>query len=234
MDRVSIIIPTYDEAGNIERMLTTILDTVPQASVLVVDDNSPDGTGDIVRRIAATTDRVELYARPGKLGLGTAYIEGFQHVLKNPEVQGIFGMDADFSHDPSYLPAMIAKLDEVDVAIGSRYMQGISVVNWPLHRLALSYFANRYARAVTGLPASDCTSGFCGYRRHVLETIDFEGIRLRGYSFLIALKYRAVRAGFRLGEVPIIFYERRDGQTKMSRAIMLEAALGVWKLRLWG
>ncbi len=234
MDRFAVVIPTYNEAGNIERMVTAVRAVVPQANVLVVDDNSPDGTGDIVRRLAEADDRVALYPRAGKLGLGTAYIEGFRHVLQDPAIEAVIGMDADFSHDPSFLPAMVAKLDEVDLVVGSRYMQGISVVNWPLHRLALSYFANRYARAVTGLRISDCTSGFCGYRRTVLETIDYASIALRGYAFLIGMKYRAQRAGFRLGECPIIFYERRDGQTKMSRAIMLEAATAVWKLRLWG
>jgi len=234
MQRVSVVIPTYNEVGNIERLTRQILDTVPGATVLVVDDNSPDGTADVVRKIARETDRVTLYPRPGKLGLGTAYIEGFQHVLKDPSIDAVIGMDADFSHDPAFLPALVDKLDEADVVIGSRYLQGISVVNWPLHRLALSFFANRYARAVTGLRVTDCTSGFCGYRRAVLEQIDFQGIALRGYAFLIGMKYRAQRAGFRLAEVPIIFYERRDGQTKMSRAIMMEAALAVWKLRLFG
>lgn len=234
MDRVAVVIPTYNEAGNIERLVTTVRATVPEARVLVVDDNSPDGTGDIVRRLVEADPQVELYARAGKLGLGTAYIEGFQHVLQDATIEAVFGMDADFSHDPSFLPSMVEKLGEVDLVVGSRYLRGISVVNWPLHRLALSFFANRYARAVTGLRVTDCTSGFVGYRRAVLETIDFANITLRGYAFLIAMKYQAQRAGFRLGEVPIIFYERTDGQTKMSRAIMLEAAIAVWKLRLLG
>jgi len=235
MPRAAIIIPTYDEALNIERMVRTIWEVTSDTKVLVVDDNSPDGTGEIVRQLEIEcSERVELYPRPGKLGLGTAYIEGFTHLLKDPAIECILGMDADFSHDPAYLPAMIEKLETADVAIGSRYLQGISVVNWPLRRLALSYFANRYARAVTGLGVTDCTSGFVGYRRKVLETIDYQSIRLRGYSFLIAMKYKAKKAGFTLGEVPIIFYERRDGQTKMSRAIMIEAATAVWKLRLLG
>lgn len=234
MPRVAIIVPTYNEADNIEPLCRAVLDAVPDAGILVVDDNSPDGTADIVRRLEAETGRVELYARAGKLGLGTAYIEGFRHVLAQPEVELVCGMDADFSHDPSFLPAMVAKLDEADVVVGSRYLHGISVVNWPLHRLALSYFANRYARAVTGLRITDCTSGFCGYRRPVLERVDYAGITARGYAFLIALKLKAQRAGFRLAEVPIIFYERRDGATKMSRAIMFEAAWMVWKLRFGG
>lgn len=226
------VIPTYNEADNIERLIREVMDAVEGMRVLVVDDNSPDGTSEIVRKISDKNPDVLLETRPGKLGLGTAYVHGFKRALAMPDVDCIFGMDADFSHSPQYLPDFLAALEEYDVVVGSRYLEGISVVNWPIRRLFISYFANNYARFITGLPIRDCTSGFCCYRREVLEKIDLDSVRAKGYSFLVEMKYRAYKLGFKIGEVPIIFFERRSGQTKMSRFDIIEAIFTVWKLRL--
>ena len=226
------VIPTYNEADNIERLIREVLDAVEGMRVLVVDDNSPDGTSEIVREISENNPDVLLETRPGKLGLGTAYVHGFKRALAMPDVDCIFGMDADFSHSPEYLPDFLEALDEYDVVVGSRYLEGISVVNWPIRRLFISYFANNYARFITGLPVRDCTSGFCCYRREVLEKIDLDSVHAKGYSFLVEMKYRANKLGFKLGEVPIIFFERRSGQTKMSKFDIIEAIFTVWKLRL--
>lgn len=227
-----VVIPTYNEADNIARLIEEVTGAVEGMRVLVVDDNSPDGTSDIVKGISEKNHNVLLETRPGKLGLGTAYVHGFKRALAIPEVDCILGMDADFSHSPQYLPDFIEALKEYDVVVGSRYLDGISVVNWPIRRLFISFFANNYARFITGLPIRDCTSGFCCYSRRVLETIKLDAVRTRGYSFLVEMKYRAYKLGFRVGEVPIIFFERRSGQTKMSKFDILEAIINVWKLRL--
>jgi dolichol-phosphate mannosyltransferase len=227
-----VIIPTYNEADNIERLIAEVLRCLEGARVLVVDDNSPDGTSALVRRIADGNSHVLLETRPGKLGLGTAYIHGFNRALALCEVDCVIGMDADFSHSPEYLPALVKGLKDFDVVVGSRYLNGISVVNWPIHRLFISFFANNYARTITRLPIHDCTSGFCCYKRQVLERINLDAVRTRGYSFLVEMKYRAHTLGFTIGEVPIIFFERRSGMTKMSKRDMFEAMLTVWKLRL--
>lgn len=226
------VIPTYNEADNIERLIKEVTDAVEGMRVLVVDDNSPDGTSEIVRRISENNPNVLLETRPGKLGLGTAYVHGFKRALSIPDVDCIFGMDADFSHSPQYLPDFIEALEENDVVVGSRYMEGISVVNWPIRRLFISFLANNYARVITGLPIRDCTSGFCCYKREALEKINLDAVRARGYSFLVEIKYRAHELGFKIGEVPIIFFERRSGQTKMSKFDIIEAMYTVWKLRL--
>ena len=227
-----VVIPTYNEADNIERLIEEVTGAVDGMRVLVVDDNSPDGTSDIVRGISEKNSNVLLETRPGKLGLGTAYVHGFKRALSISDVDCIFGMDADFSHSPRYLPDFIKALEENDVVVGSRYIDGISVVNWPIRRLFISFFANNYARLITGLPIRDCTSGFCCYRRSVLEKINLDAVRAKGYSFLVEMKYRAYKLGFKVGEVPIIFFERRSGQTKMSKFDIIEAIINVWKLRL--
>ena len=227
-----VVIPTYNEAENIERLIKEVTQAVDGIRVLVVDDNSPDGTGEIVRKICEKTPNVLLETRPGKLGLGTAYVHGFKCALSIPDVDCIFGMDADFSHSPQYLPDFIEATEKNDLIVGSRYLDGISVVNWPIRRLILSFLANTYARVITGLPLRDCTSGFCCYKREVLERINLDAVRARGYSFLVEIKFRAHRLGFKVGEVPIIFFERRSGQTKMSKTDIIEAVFMVWKLRL--
>lgn len=230
--RPLVVIPTYNEADNIERLIEEVTQAVEGMRVMVVDDNSPDGTGAIVRKIAEKNPNVLLETRPGKLGLGTAYIHGFKRALSIPDVDCIFGMDADFSHSPQYLPDFIEATEKHDMVVGSRYLEGISVVNWPIRRLIISFLANTYARIITGLPVRDCTSGFCCYKREVLERINLDAVHARGYSFLVEMKYRAHKLGFRIGEVPIIFFERRSGQTKMSRFDIIEAIFTVWRLRL--
>lgn len=227
-----VVIPTYNEAENIERLIEEVTGAVEGMRVLVVDDNSPDGTGDIVRKVGERNPNVLLESRPGKLGLGTAYVHGFKRALSMPGVDCIFGMDADFSHSPQYLPDFLNALGKYDVVVGSRYLDGISVVNWPIRRLFISFFANNYARFITGLPIRDCTSGFCCYKREVLERINLDAVRARGYSFLVEMKFRVHQLGFSIGEVPIIFFERRSGKTKMSKFDILEAIFTVWKLRL--
>lgn len=227
-----VIVPTYNEAENIERLIREILTSVEGMRVLIVDDNSPDGTSAIVANMAKNTPNVLLETRPRKMGLGTAYIHGFKKALSLSDVDCIIGMDADFSHSPQYLPNLLSAMDEYDLVVGSRYMNGISVVNWPIRRLFISFFANNYARMITGLPIRDCTSGFCCYKREVLERINLDRVRAHGYSFLVEMKYRAHRLGFRIGEVPIIFFERRSGQTKMSKLDIIEAVFTVWRLRL--
>ncbi len=229
--RPLVIIPTYNEAENIEKLIREILETVEGIRVLVVDDNSPDGTSALVQKMANQNPGVLLETRPRKLGLGTAYIQGFRKALSLPDVDCVFGMDADFSHSPQYLPDFLEALERYDVVVGSRYLNGISVVNWPIQRLFISFFANNYARFITGLPVHDCTSGFCCYKRQVLEHIDLDKVRTRGYSFLVEMKYRAHSLGFSIGEVPIIFFERRSGKTKMSRRDIIEAVFTVWRLR---
>ncbi len=231
-NRPLVVIPTYNEADNVERLIEEVTQAVEGIRVMIVDDNSPDGTSEIVRKIAEKNPDVLLETRPGKLGLGTAYVHGFKRALSIPDVDCVFGMDADFSHSPEYLPDFIEAMKENDLVVGSRYLEGISVVNWPIRRLIISYFANTYARVITGLPLRDCTSGFCCYKREVLERINLDAVRARGYSFLVEMKYRAHKLGFRIGEVPIIFFERRSGQTKMSKFDILEAVFTVWKLRL--
>jgi dolichol-phosphate mannosyltransferase len=228
-----VINPTYNEAGNIPRLIPEILaqsNSDVNFSVLVVDDHSPDGTADEVRKM--NSPRVHLIERPGKMGLGTAYIDGIKYALEN-HFDLIIKMDADLSHSPSVLPEFVKKIREgFDVVIGSRYIEGISITNWPLYRLALSSAANYYARLVTGLPVRDATAGFICYRAEVLRQLDLDRIQSRGYSFLIEMKFLCARKGFRLVEIPIIFVERRAGKSKLSYAVAWEACWRVWKLRL--
>jgi dolichol-phosphate mannosyltransferase len=226
-----VVIPTYNERDNLERLARLILSQDASISLLVVDDNSPDGTGALADRLAAETGRVSVLHRAGKLGLGSAYREGFKLALAMG-ADLVVQMDADFSHDPAILPVFFQKMQECDLVIGSRYLNGISVVNWPLRRLMLSYFASFYTRVITGLSISDCTSGFKCFSRSALEAIDLDRIRSDGYSFQIEMNYRCVELGFRVAEVPIIFIDRHAGTSKMSKRIVREAVLMVWKLKL--
>jgi dolichol-phosphate mannosyltransferase len=226
-----VVIPTYNERDNIERLVAEILAQHAGIEVLVVDDKSPDGTGDLVEHMVGKNHRVHILHRAGKLGLGSAYREGFRIAL-DKGAKYIVEMDADFSHDPAMLPIFFDKMKEFDLVIGSRYLNGVSVVNWPLRRLMLSYFANVYTRAITGLTISDCTGGFKCFRREVLETIDLGRIKSDGYSFQIEMNYRCVENGFRVGEIPIIFIDRHAGSSKMSKKIVREAVFIVWKLKI--
>ncbi len=230
-----VVIPTYNEVQNIDAVLSKVLEH-KNVDILVVDDSSQDGTSEKVKRWTEITERVNLIIRPSKLGLGTAYITGFRWGLDR-DYEYFFEMDADLSHDPKEIPSFIKKIDEgYDLVIGSRYMRGtISVVGWDFKRLLLSKFANRYATAILGLKwLSDVTSGYRCYRREVIESIDLDKIKSNGYAFQIEMVYRAYKKGFKIGEIPIIFYERNSGSSKMSRKIALEAALMVWRLRFGG
>lgn len=229
--RVFVVIPTYNERDNVGRLVEDVLAQHEGVEVLIVDDSSPDGTGELVDRIAAGNRRVHVIHRPGKMGLGSAYRDGFRAAL----VAGadlIVEMDADFSHDPAMIPQFIEMMGDHDVVVGSRYLNGISVVNWPLRRLMLSYFANVYTRVITGLRIQDCTSGFKCFRRCVIESIDLDRIKSDGYSFQIEMNYRCVEKGYRVGEIPIIFIDRRSGSSKMSKKIVREAVVMVWKLKI--
>jgi dolichol-phosphate mannosyltransferase len=232
-DRVLVIVPTYNERFNIARLIPAVLAQDPSLEVLVVDDGSPDGTGAIVDAITATNPRVHVIHREGKLGLGTAYIAGFRWALER-KYDLIFEMDADFSHDPERLPEFLEAIKEADLVLGSRYQDGhVNVVNWPMSRLFLSYAANVYARFVTGLPIFDTTGGFKCFRRNVLESIDLNSVKSNGYAFQIEMSFRVWKRGFRLFEIPIIFVDRTEGVSKMSKKIVREAVWMVWRLRWW-
>ncbi|MEO0246680.1 MAG: polyprenol monophosphomannose synthase [candidate division WOR-3 bacterium] len=231
MKKVLVIIPTYNERDNIKEIIQAVLSKGNNIEILVVDDNSPDGTSEVVKEIKSDNPRVHLIERPSKLGLGTAYVEGFKFALKN-NYDLIIEMDADFSHNPDDLPRLIAESENADLVIGSRYTNGISVVNWPLQRLLLSYFANLYARIVTGVPVRDLTAGFKCFKREVLEKIDLGRIHSDGYAFQIEMNFYAYELGFKIKEIPIIFIERRSGVSKMSNRIIKEAFFLVLLLRL--
>jgi dolichol-phosphate mannosyltransferase len=232
-DRALVIVPTYNERFNIARLIPAILAQDPSLEILVVDDGSPDGTGDIVDGIAANNARVHVMHRAAKLGLGTAYIAGFRWALER-KYDLVFEMDADFSHNPERLPEFLEAIRESDVVLGSRYQNGhVNVVNWPMSRLFLSYAANIYARFVTGLPIFDTTGGFKCFRRNVLESIDLNSVKSNGYAFQIEMSYRAWKQGFQLFEIPIIFVDRTEGESKMSKKIVREAIWMVWRLRWW-
>ena len=232
-DRALVIVPTYNERFNIARLIPAVLAQDPSLEMLVVDDASPDGTGGVVDAIAANNERVHIIHREGKLGLGTAYIAGFRWALDR-KYDLIFEMDADFSHNPERLPEFLECVKTADVVLGSRYQGGrVNVVNWPMSRLFLSYAANIYARAVTGLPVSDTTGGFKCFRRNVLESIDLNSVKSNGYAFQIEMSFRAWKRGFRLEEIPIIFVDRTEGESKMSKKIVREAVWMVWRLRWW-
>ncbi len=229
--KITVVIPTYNERQNIESLVKIILAQDERIHVLIVDDNSPDGTGEVADHLAAATERVKVIHRTGKLGLGSAYREGFQVALDN-DSDYIIEMDADFSHDPAMLPVFIENMSRHDLVIGSRYLNGVSVVNWPIRRLILSYFASVYTRMITGLHLSDCTGGFKCFSRKVLESIDIASIKSDGYSFQIEMNFRCFEKGFNIGEIPIIFVDRHAGTSKMSKQIVREAVFMVWKLKL--
>lgn len=229
-----VVIPTYNEAHNISRLIDRLLELSDSIELLFVDDGSPDGTASIIKKKVKTNpNRIHLIEREKKLGLGTAYVTGFKYALER-DYNYICEMDADFSHNPEDLPRLVetVRSGEADVAIGSRYSKGISIVNWPLSRLILSYCANVYARTITGLPVKDTTAGFKCIHRKVLETIDLDKINSNGYAFQIEIHFRAWKAGFKLKEVSIIFREREEGVSKMSKSIVREAVWRVWALKL--
>jgi dolichol-phosphate mannosyltransferase len=231
-ERFLVVLPTYNESRNLSQIVPVILSQDVRIEVLVVDDNSPDGTGQIADVLAGGIARVHVLHRSQKEGLGRAYLAGFTWGLEHG-FDVLFEMDADFSHDPRFLTDLIAALDGgADLAIGSRYKEGVNVINWPMSRLVLSSGANIYARVVTGLPLTDSTGGFKAFRRKVLEAIPFDRVRSNGYSFQIEMSYRAWKKGFRLVEVPIIFTDRVEGQSKMNKRIVREAIWMVWWLRI--
>lgn len=226
-----MVIPTYNESMNLPTILPEVLRQDPRLEILVVDDNSPDGTGQMAEEMAAREPRVHVLHRPGKQGLGTAYLAGFRWALER-SYELVFEMDADFSHDPAHLKEFLRASEDADLVLGSRYLGGrVTVVNWPMGRLLLSYFANVYARQVTGLAIWDLTGGFKCFRRRVLEAIDLSSVRSNGYAFQIEMTFRAWRKKFRLKEIPITFVDRTEGQSKMNKAIVREAVWVVPRLR---
>lgn len=227
---VAIVLATYNEAINLEKLIPVIRERVPDANVIIVDDNSPDGSPAILERLAAADAHVIPLIRPGKQGYGSAVFAGFRRALELG-ADRIATLDADFSHDPNDLPVLLAALDNADVIIGSRYYRGVRVLNWHVSRLLLSLFANRYVRTILGLPAQDCTSGFRAYRRPAIEALMNTRIGSQGYSFLVEILYALHRMHFHIGEVPIIYSERREGQSKMSNRVIREAILRPWLLR---
>lgn len=231
MERAIVVIPTYNERENIGRLIEALRRVLPSLDVLVVDDHSPDGTAELVRSMARDDTRIHLLEREGKLGLGTAYCAGFRWALERG-YHIICQMDADFSHNPEDLPRLIAALEHADVAIGSRYISGVNVINWPMRRLLLSYAANVYTRIVTGMPIRDATGGFKAFRAELLRRIDLSAIASNGYAFQIEMNFRAWKLGARIEELSIIFIDRTNGVSKMSRSIIYEAAWIVWKLKL--
>ncbi|UCF40827.1 MAG: polyprenol monophosphomannose synthase [Gemmatimonadota bacterium] len=231
-ERALVIVPTFNEAQNLPRIVPEILAQDERLEVLVIDDNSPDGTGKLADEMAAEDGRVHVLHREGKLGLGTAYLTGFRWALER-DYEYVFEMDADHSHDPKHLTQFLDAAQRADLVLGSRYLEGrVTVVNWPMTRLLLSYFANIYAKVVTGHRIYDATGGFKCFRRKVLEAIDLNAVHSNGYSFQIEMSFRAWRGGFRIVEIPIVFVDRVEGTSKMSGAIVREAIWMVWRLRL--
>ncbi len=232
-ERALVIIPTYNERENLTKIVPVVLEQDPRLEVLVVDDNSPDGTGELAEALAEADPRVHVLRRPGKAGLGTAYVAGFRWAIER-RYDYVFEMDADFSHDPRHLPTFLTEIGDADLVIGSRYLnRRVTVINWPMSRLMLSYFANVYARWVTGLKLWDSTGGYKCYRLAVLETVDLDRVRSNGYSFQIEMSFRAWRKGFRIKEITITFSDRNVGRSKMSGSIVREAVWMVWRLRWW-
>lgn len=230
--RALVIVPTYNERENLPRLVPQILAQYAGFEVLVIDDASPDGTGEVADELASDNGRVHVLHRKGKLGLGTAYLAGFAWGLER-DYELLFEMDADFSHDPAHLPEFLDAAEHHDVVLGSRYLEGrVTVINWPITRLLLSYFANVYARVVTGVPVADVTGGYRCFRREVLERIELERVGSEGYSFQIEMTLRAWKGGFRIGEIPIVFADRSLGESKMSNRIIREAVWRVWHLRV--
>jgi dolichol-phosphate mannosyltransferase len=233
-ERVLICVPTYNERDNLANLVAAVHGSLPDADLLVIDDNSPDGTGALADELAARDPHLKVLHRAGKLGLGTAYLEGFQQGLRG-DYEYFFEMDCDFSHDPKYLPDLLAAArGGADLVLGSRWVDGGGTENWGIGRKILSRGGSFYARTILGIDIRDVTGGFKCFRRRVLETLPLDNVQVQGYGFQIELTYRAIKAGFRVVEVPIVFVDRRVGQSKMSKAIFLEAMGMVWKLRLRG
>jgi len=226
-----IIVPTYNERENIEPLLTKLLSLPHGLEVLVVDDGSPDGTGDFVEAWKQREPRIHVLRRPGKMGLGSAYRDGFRYALEHG-AERIFEMDADFSHDPDSIGAFLDESKTTDLVLGSRYLDGVTVVNWPLQRLILSYMANLYTRVITGLPVKDATGGFKCFRRAALESVNLDKVKSDGYAFQIEMSFKIWKRGFSIKEIPITFVDRRAGVSKMSRRIIWEAVWMVWRMRL--
>ena len=233
MTRILVVIPTFNESENIPRLIPQILEQHEGVEILVVDDSSPDGTGGIVRAMGEKDPRIHLLVRSAKMGLGTAYVAGFRYALQG-NYDFVFEMDADFSHNPREIPAFLRAAEEADLVVGSRYTNGVRVLNWPMQRLLLSWTANVWTRVWTGLPLNDATGGFKCYRIDVLRGINLDKIRSNGYAFQIEMSYMAWRRGFRLLEIPIVFLDRNAGKSKMSKHIVYEAFFMLWKLRFRG
>lgn len=230
--RSLVIIPTYNELDNIKNLIPELFSlNLSDLHILVVDDNSPDGTGDYIASIADSEPRINVLKRPAKMGLGTAYVAGFKYAIEH-KFDFIFEMDADFSHDPKEIPNFIKKMKDADLVIGSRYITGVNVINWPMRRLLLSYFANIYTRVITGMPVKDATGGFKCFKREVLESINLDNIKSNGYAFQIEMNFKAFRKGYKIAEIPIIFVDRQSGKSKMSKKIVREAIYRVWALRI--
>ncbi len=226
-----IITPTYNEMDNISRLIPELLERYDDLDILVVDDNSPDGTGGYVEELSKQNSRIKIIKRGRKLGLGTAYIAGFKYAIQH-DYEYIFEMDADFSHDPKEIKNLLLAAENYDLVLGSRYVRGVNVINWPMRRLLLSYFANKYTRFITGMPIQDATGGFKCFKRKVLESISLDQISSNGYAFQIEMTFKAWKKGFKVGEIPIVFVDRVKGTSKMSKKIVREAIFMVWKLRI--
>lgn len=226
-----VIIPTYNEMENIPKLIPIVLSQDESIDVLIVDDNSPDGTAKYIEELMQSNSRIHLIKRGGKLGLGTAYLEGFKYALKN-NYDYIFEMDADFSHDPNEIKTFLIAIKDNDLVLGSRYIHGVRVLNWPMRRLLLSFFASVYTKVITGMPVRDATGGFKCFRRKVLEAIDLDKVKSNGYSFQIEMTFKAYKKKFKIQEIPIVFVDRVKGKSKMSKKIVWEAVTMVWKLRL--
>jgi dolichol-phosphate mannosyltransferase len=230
MPKFLVVTPTYNEADNITRLIPAVLGQASGLEVLIVDDGSPDGTAELVRGMMKADSRIHLLERKSKMGLGSAYVAGFKYAIQHL-YDCVFEMDADFSHSPDEIPNFLKKIEEFDLVVGSRYTNGVRVLNWPIRRLMLSFTANLYTRIVTGMPLRDATGGFKCYRRRVLEAINLDNIKSNGYAFQIEMSYKAWRKGFKLVEIPITFIDRRSGVSKMSKHIVYEAFFMVWILR---
>jgi dolichol-phosphate mannosyltransferase len=230
-ERILVIVPTYNELENIQKIVPKILKQSPDIEILVIDDNSPDGTANVIEKMMRKNPRLHLIKRPNKLGLGTAYVSAFRYALESG-YDLVFEIDADFSHDPDEIPRFLKSIKNNDLVIGSRYIEGVNVVNWPISRLLLSWTANLYTRIVTGLPIKDATSGYKCFKSKVLKAIDLDRINSDGYAFQIEMDFKAWKKGFKLAEIPIIFVDRNVGESKMNSKIVREAIWMVWKLRL--
>ena len=228
--KILVCIPTYNEIESVERIVPKIFSMAEGIEILIIDDNSPDKTGEKVEEMMTSNSKIHLIKRPGKMGLGTAYVEGFKYAIEN-NFDLVFEMDADFSHDPEAIPSFLETIKENDLVIGSRYSNGVNVVYWPMKRLLLSYFANVYTKVITGMKIHDATGGYKCYRIEVLKSIDLNKIKSNGYSFQIEMTFKAWKKGFRIKEIPIVFRDRLAGTSKMNKTIVYEAVFMVWKLR---